>query len=203
LPEVGLSAYSHGVSKPKSKPRSPQGPAYRLRNSSVHGTGMFATRTIRKGACLIEYEGERISHEEADRRHAAKVFGDNHTFLFTIDENIVVDGNVGGNASRFINHSCDPNCEVIIEDGRLLIETIRTIRRGEEIGYRYLISRADDDPPEVDQIFACRCGAKTCEGTMLEPRKTKRKTKTTAAKQKTKPTDTKKTAAKRKPKRAA
>ncbi|MBX3223377.1 MAG: SET domain-containing protein-lysine N-methyltransferase [Labilithrix sp.] len=159
------------MSKTKSQPRSRREPPYRLRRSPVHGTGMFATRVIRKGASIIEYIGERISHEEADRRHAKKAADDNHTFLFTIDSKTVVDGGVGGNSARFINHSCEPNCEVIIDDGRLLIEATQTIRPGDEIVYDYLITRASDDPPDVERIFACRCGAPTCRGTMLAPRK--------------------------------
>lgn len=159
------------MSKTKSQPRSRREPAHRVGRSPVHGTGLFATRVIRRGTCIIEYAGERISHEEADRRHAEKARDDNHTFLFTVDSKTVIDGSVGGNDARFINHSCEPNCEVIIEDGRLLIEATRTIRPGEEIVYRYMINRAPDDPPDVDQIFACRCGAASCRGTMLEPRK--------------------------------
>jgi SET domain-containing protein len=186
------------MSKTKSQTRARREPAYRVRRSPVHGKGMFATRMIRKGTCIIEYTGERISHEEADRRHAKKEPGDNHTFLFTIDATTVIDGNVGGNESRFINHSCDPNCEVIIDEGRLLIEAIRTIRPGEEIVYQYMINRAPDDPPDIDQIFACRCGAASCQGTMLEPRKNRR---TTNKKSKTGKTSRKST--KEQPKRAA
>ncbi len=169
------------MSKTKSQTSPRREPAYRVARSRVHGRGVFATRTIRKGTCIIEYVGERISHEEADRRHAKKAHGDNHTFLFTVDAKTVIDGGVGGNESRFINHSCDPNCEVIIDEGRLLIEATRTIREGEEIVYQYMISRGPDDPPDIEQIFACRCGSEECQGTMLEPRKKpKKKTKAKA-----------------------
>ena len=180
------------MSKTKTQTSLRREPAYRVGRSRVHGKGVFATRMIRKGTCIIEYVGERISHEEADRRHAKKAHGDNHTFLFTIDAKTVIDGGVGGNESRFINHSCDPNCEVIIDDGHLLIEATRTIRPGEEIVYQYMITRAPDDPPDIEQIFACRCGAASCTGSMLEPRKKPKKA--------TKP---KKKATSRKPKRAA
>lgn len=153
-----------------AQPRSRRAPAYRVRRSKVHGKGLFATRTIRRGACIIEYTGERISHEEADRRYSEKAPDDNHTFLFTLDKKTVIDGGVGGNASRFINHSCEPNCEAVIDDDRLFIEALRTIRQGEEVVYRYMINRAPDDPPDVDRVFACRCGAPTCQGTMLAPK---------------------------------
>lgn len=174
------------MSKTKSQTSPRREPAYRVARSRVHGRGVFATRTIRKGTCIIEYVGERISHEEADRRHAKKAHGDNHTFLFTVDAKTVIDGGVGGNESRFINHSCDPNCEVIIDEGRLLIEATRTIREGEEIVYQYMISRGPEDPPDIEQIFACRCGSEKCQGTMLEPRKKPKKKAKAKAKTKVK-----------------
>jgi uncharacterized protein len=159
--------------KTKSAPprsRSSQKPAYRLRRSLVHGIGLFATREIAKRASILEYVGERISHEEADRRHANKAADDSHTFLFTIDAKTVIDAGVRGNDARFINHSCDPNCEVILEDGRLFVEAVRTIHPGEELAYDYNITRAPEDPPEVERVFACRCGVAACRGTMLAPR---------------------------------
>ena len=142
---------------------------YRLRRSAVHGSGLFAFRKIAKGEQIIEYLGERISHEEADRRHEDKADDDNHTFLFTIDEKTVVDAGVDGNDARFINHSCDPNCEVVIARGHLVVEAVRAIRPGEELAYDYYLNRAPEDPPDVEQIYACRCGAGSCRGTMLEP----------------------------------
>lgn len=145
--------------------------AYRLRRSPVHGSGLFATRTIPKGEMIIEYVGERISHDEADRRHADKAIDDNHTWLFTIDAKIVIDAGVGGNDSRFINHSCDPNCEVIVVDGRPMVEAIRTVNQGEELAYDYNLTRAPEDSFEVEKLFSCRCGAATCRGTMLAPPK--------------------------------
>jgi SET domain-containing protein len=141
----------------------------RVRRSRVHGKGVFATRRIRKGTRIIEYLGERVSHQEADRRYEAKVAGDNHTFLFVVDRGIVIDAGINGNGARFINHGCDPNCESVTEERRVFIEALRTIQPGEELKYDYLIGRARDDPPDVDQIFACRCGAQNCRGTMLWP----------------------------------
>jgi SET domain-containing protein len=155
--------------KTKSTSRSRPKLPYRVHRSPVHGTGLFATRAIRKGTQIIEYVGERITHDEADRRHALKGPDDNHTFLFTIDKKTVIDAGVDGNAARFANHSCDPNCEVIIDDGRLFIEAVRSIKAGEELAYDYNITRSPEDPPEVDQVFGCRCGAATCRGTMLAP----------------------------------
>jgi hypothetical protein len=144
-----------------------RGPKFELRRSKVHGQGVFALRRIRKGTRLIEYLGERVSHKEADFRYKDKDERDNHTFLFTVDSRTVIDAGVGGNDARFFNHSCDPNCESVIEDRRVWIEAVRTIEPGEEMTYDYQIVRDDGDPPDIDEIFACRCGAPHCRGTML------------------------------------
>lgn len=141
----------------------------------MDGRGLFATRAIAKGERIIEYSGERISHEEADRRHENKASDDNHTFLFTIDAKTVIDGGVHGNDSRFINHSCDPNCEVVIADGVLVVEAVRNVRAGDELAYEYNLNRAPEDPPDVEQIYACRCGAAACRGTMLVPSRRKKR----------------------------
>ena len=170
--------------KTNAKKKSKSQPLpYRLRRSPVHGSGLFATRAIAKGEHIIEYTGQRISHAEADRRHGEKEPDDGHTFLFTIDAKTVIDAGVDGNDARFINHSCDPNSEVVIWDGRPMVEAIRTIAEAEELAYDYNLTRDPDDGPEVAKIFACRCGAATCRGTMLAPRK---KPKPAAPKVKTK-----------------
>lgn len=143
----------------------------RVRRSRVHGHGVFARRRIRKGTRIIEYLGDRVSHKEADRRYDSKTTDDNHTFLFIVDRGVVIDATRSGNAARFINHGCDPNCESVIDDRRVFIEALRTIAPGEELNYDYQIGRSKDDPPDVDEVFACRCGAATCRGTMLWPAK--------------------------------
>jgi SET domain-containing protein len=145
----------------------------RLRRSRVHGRGAFAVRRIREGTRIIEYLGDRITHRQADLRYENKSNRDNHTFLFIVDRGVVIDGGVNGNGARFINHSCDPNCESVIDDRRVFIEAIRTIRPGEELNYDYQIGRDRSDPPDVDEIFACRCGAAGCRGSMLWPPKRK------------------------------
>jgi uncharacterized protein len=155
----------------------------KVRRSRVHGQGVFALRRIRKGTRIIEYVGDRISHARANRRYDDHDENDNHTFLFAVDRNVVIDATVDGNDSRFINHSCDPNCESNIEKRRVYVDAIRTIEPGEELNYDYQIGRERDDPPNVDVIYACRCGAKDCRGTMLWPPKrpaARRKKKQTA-----------------------
>jgi len=144
-------------------------PPFRVLQSSVHGSGVFATRPIARGTRLIEYVGERISHAEADRRYEHKADDDNHTFLFTVDARTVIDGGVGGNEARYVNHGCDPNCETVVDDGRIYIEAIRDIAAGEELAYDYRLERDADDPPDIEAVFGCRCGAERCRGTMLLP----------------------------------
>ena len=144
-------------------------PLIKVRNSRIHGRGVFAARKIRKGTRIIEYLGERLSHQAADKRYEDSDPNDNHTFLFIVDKKTVIDAGVGGNDARFINHSCDGNCESVIEKGRVWIEATRTIQQGQELGYDYEIGREPDDPDNVDEIFACRCGSPKCRGTMLWP----------------------------------
>jgi SET domain-containing protein len=151
-------------------------PLYRVRQSKIHGRGVFAARRIRKGTRIIEYVGERVTHAEADRRYEDRPADDNHTFLFMGEARPVSDAGVDGNAARFINHSCDPNCETVTEKRRIYIEAIKTIQPGVELSYDYQIQREPGDPPEVDEIFACRCGATDCRGTMLTgPRPTRKR----------------------------
>lgn len=157
------------------KAKSALGPLFEVRHSAVHGHGVFALRRIRKGTTVLEYLGDRISHDEADERYTDKDPRDNHTFLFTVDDKIVIDAGVSGNEARFINHACDPNCQSAAQKKRIFIEAIRTIQPGEELNYDYEIQRDKDDPKDVDQIFACRCGAASCRGSMLEARKPPRR----------------------------
>ena len=144
-------------------------PLVQVRQSGIHGTGVFALRRIPKGTRVIEYTGERVSHAEADRRYEHKDVADNHTFLFIVDGRTVIDAGVGGNEARYVNHSCVPNCETVIEGQRIFIDAVRTIEPGEELSYDYQIQREANDPPDVEEIFGCHCGAEGCRGTMLAP----------------------------------
>jgi SET domain-containing protein len=150
------------------KKRARRLPLIEVRHSPIHGYGVFALRRIRKGTTVMEYLGERVSHARADARYEHKDPKDNHTFLFTVDAKTVIDGGVGGNDARYINHGCDPNCESTSMQRRIFIEAIRTIQPGEELAYDYQIQRDPDDAPDVDEVFACRCGAASCRGSMLE-----------------------------------
>jgi SET domain-containing protein len=152
-------------------------PLFEVRHSRVHGYGVFALRRIRKGTNIVEYLGERVSHEVANARYEHKDPKDGHTFLFTVDAKTVIDAGINGNEARFVNHGCDPNCQTVDIGKRIFIEAIRTLQPGEELAYDYRIQRDDDDPADVDVIFACHCGAKNCRGSMLEARARKRATK--------------------------
>ena len=166
-------------------------PLIEVRDSGVHGRGVFAVAHIPKRTRILEYLGDRVSHDAADARYEDHDENDNHTFLFIVDKNTVIDASVGGNDARFINHQCAGNCESVIAHRRVFIDATRDIAPGEELGYDYEIGRDKDDPPNVDEIYACRCGSPKCRGTMLwPPKRAKKKSKAKAkakAKAKTKP----------------
>ncbi len=149
-----------------------------VRNSAIHGRGVYAARNIRKGERIIEYKGEIISWKEADRRPPSDPDDPHHTFYFSLDDGKrVIDANVGGNAARWINHSCDPNCETEeTDDGRVYIEALRDIARGEELHYDYCLILDEKPTKKLRRQYACLCGAQDCRGTMLDlPKKKKKK----------------------------
>ena len=155
----------------KGGPSIVTSPLIEVRNSPVHGRGVFAVQPIKKGTRVLEYLGDRVSHDAADKRYEDHDENDNHTFLFIVDKHTVIDAGVGGNDARFINHQCAGNCESVIENRRVFIDAVRDIEPGQELGYDYEIGREKDDPPNADEIYACRCGSPQCRGTMLWPPK--------------------------------
>jgi len=140
-----------------------------LRRSSLHGRGAFALVPIPKGTRVIEYLGERISHAEADARYDDDAMTNHHTFLMIVNRKWVIDAAFGGNEARFINHSCEPNCEIVIDRGRAFIDAIRHIYPGEEITYDYAYEREDGDDEHALTRYPCRCGAPGCRRTILAP----------------------------------
>lgn len=140
---------------------------FEIRRSSKHGVGAFATQDIPAGTRLIEYAGERITEAEGDARYPEVPGKEIITYLFAIDDGIVVDAGVGGNEARFINHSCDPNCDAIVEDGRIWIETIRDVVAGEELAYDYAFILDERHTPAAKRRYPCQCGAHNCRGTIL------------------------------------
>ncbi|KFE71918.1 SET domain-containing protein [Hyalangium minutum] len=145
--------------------------SFELRESPIQGRGAFATRRIRKGARIIEYTGERITQDEADKRYDDEAMGRHHTFLFTLDDDTVIDAAVDGNEARFINHSCDPNCQALIEGDKIFIYALKDISPGTELVYDYAYERAEGMDEESEALYVCRCGAKDCRGTILAPPK--------------------------------
>jgi SET domain-containing protein len=158
-------------------PATPATRPYAVRNSGIHGRGVFATRMIRRGMTIIEYRGERTTWKIARSRPDSDPDNPHHTFIFELSDGSVIDADVGGNAARWINHSCDPNCDTYEDDaGRVFIEARRTIRRGEELTYDYQLSYDGRIGPRVLAEYECRCGAARCRGSMLlRPRKVGRK----------------------------
>lgn len=140
---------------------------FALRKSSIHGRGVFALTRIARGARVIEYTGERMSHEEADERYGELHDGSAHTMLLAVDDEVVIDATHRGSSARWINHSCAPNCEAIEDNGRVFIDVRREIRPGEELTYDYELIVEERHTAKLKREHACYCGARRCRGTML------------------------------------
>ena len=148
-------------------------PWHIVRQSKIHGTGVFAARAIPAGTRVIEYAGTRISAKEADRRHPTNPDDPFHTFFFALSSGKVIDGNDEGNDARWINHACDPNCESLEGKGgkRVHIIARRDIRRGEELNYDYGLVIDEKMTKTLKSQYQCRCGSANCRGTMLAIKK--------------------------------
>jgi SET domain-containing protein len=156
---------------PSRSSKSTSSRPFELRASAIQGKGAFALRRIRAGTRLIEYTGRRISQDEANTRFDDEAMGRHHTFLFSLDDNTCLDASEGGNDSRFFNHSCEPNCEAVLEDGRIFLYTLRDIWPGEELVYDYAYERSGDMSREAERLYFCQCGSPFCRGTILAPPK--------------------------------
>lgn len=154
-----------------AKIKTPTRP-YAVRNSHIHGRGVFATRKIKKGAKVIEYRGQHISWKEALKRPDTDPDNPFHTFFFSLDDGSVIDAAVRGNAARWINHSCAPNCETEEDDDeRVHIFARRDIEAGEELTYDYKLSVDGRLNKKEREFLACHCGKPRCRGTMLDLKK--------------------------------
>jgi len=156
--------------RPASRPAR-AGRRIQVRRSGVHGKGVFAVAPIAAGETIIEYKGEVITWDEALRRHPHDPDDPHHTFYFHIDDQHVIDAKYGGNAARWINHACDPNCEADEVDGRVFIKALRDIQPGEELFYDYGLIIDERYTPKLKKQYACRCGSPKCRGTMLAPKR--------------------------------
>jgi len=162
-------------------PEIPAGPLRKPRylhvcRSRLAGRGVFTSRAVPKGTLLLEYLGERITHAEAGERYYAAAEPDAFVLLFTVDRKVVIDGGVGGRAARYVNHSCDPNCEADEIGGRIFITSIRDIAAGEELTYDYNMEAPSPLPRDWRRRYACRCGTPSCRGTIVVRPKPRRAT---------------------------
>lgn len=147
-----------------------------VKESNIHGTGVFASTDIAKGQCIIEYMGERISWKKAEARHPHDPSQPNHTFYFSISNGKVIDGKYNGNDAKWINHSCKPNCEAKeIKDGnkklRIFLFAKKNIKADEELFYDYSLDIEGKITKELKKQYQCLCGNKKCRGTMLSSSK--------------------------------
>jgi len=136
-----------------------------VRRSPIHGRGVFALRDIPANTRILEYRGQVITWSTAKARHT-NVGADGHTYFFDRGDGTVIDGSIGGNSARYLNHSCEPNCEAINQHGRIHIYTSKPIAAGSELLLDYQLHL--DRPTELDTaLYACACTAPTCRTTML------------------------------------
>lgn len=178
------AAVQDTVRKTARRPTQPQavdalpgktgGRRLQVKRSGVHGQGVFALQPIAAGDTIIEYTGEVISWPEALRRHPHDPSQPDHTFYFHIDDERVIDGKVGGNLSRWINHACDPNVEADDSSGRIFLQALRDIERGDELFFDYGLVIDERYTPALKKRFECRCGSDNCRGTMLAPKRARK-----------------------------
>jgi SET domain-containing protein len=142
-------------------------PKVAVRNSPIHGRGVFAVNAIAKGARILEYTGERMSHAKADRLYGDLHEGSSHTMLFAATDKIVIDATKRGGPARWINHSCAPNCEANEEEGRVFIDAIRAIKPGQELSYDYNLVLEERHTAKQKRDHPCHCGARKCRHTLL------------------------------------
>jgi uncharacterized protein len=130
----------------------------RVGNSRIAGKGLFAAQDIKKGTRILQYIGKKITQEESDRRLAA-----GNVYIFGLNERYAIDGDTPKNTARYINHSCDPNCQTEQFGNTIWIVSIKDIQAGEELTYNYGYE-VDDKPADP-----CHCGAQNCCGYILGP----------------------------------
>lgn len=146
-----------------------------VRRSPIHGRGVFALRRLHAEELLVEYAGERVDWTIAASRPPADPDNPDLTYFFDIGDGTVIDGAAGGNSSRWINHSCGPNCEAVDYGGRIFICALRAIGEGEELSIDYGLMVDGRVTRALRERFACRCGAPNCRGTLLALRAKKRR----------------------------
>ncbi|WP_345815157.1 SET domain-containing protein-lysine N-methyltransferase [Paraburkholderia sp. PREW-6R] len=137
-----------------------------VRQSSIHGKGVFAMLPLAAGERVLRYKGEITTWRDAVRRHRREGV-EGHTFLFGLSDGRVIDGSRGGNSARWLNHACAPNCEAIEDAGRIFIHTLRRIKAGEELFIEYFLATESAPDDDLRAQYACRCAAACCRHSML------------------------------------
>lgn len=144
--------------------RKTTSPYIKVIQSGIHSFGVAAKKDIPKDTEIIEYVGERLTKKQSEKR-ADEILDEHKTdgakgavYIFEVNSRYDIDGNVSYNTARLINHSCNPNCEAVNDKGHIWIQSIRDIKRGEELTYNY---GYDIDSYEE---HPCRCGSKNCVG---------------------------------------
>jgi SET domain-containing protein len=155
------------ATKQAPKKSNGRGHPFKMYQSKIHGRGVKAIRDIPAGERLVEYLGEVITPSEADRRYPYDESEPHHTFLFSVNSRKIIDAAHKGNVARWINHSCDPNCEALVEKGRVFIYSIRDIKKGEELVYDYWFVLDEPHTKKMKEMYKCRCGSRKCRGTLL------------------------------------
>ena len=170
---IDCSAYSRPLNRLVATFVGSRNLAFVIRSSKIQGKGAFATRRIRKGARIIEYLGECIDADESDLRYPDDEMGRHHTFLFSIgDGTRVLDAGPLEWPAKYVNHSCDPNCEAIEEeDGRVFVHALQTLEEGQELLYDYAYERTPEHTEDDEILYKCLCGSPKCRGSILAPPK--------------------------------
>lgn len=143
-----------------------------IRGDGIHGKSLFLKEDVKKGDKIIEYVGEKITKKEAERRidiidQQVKSTGKpSEYYIFELNKTHDIDGDVDYNPAKYINHSCEPNCEIEVKGGRIWIIALRDLKKGEELSYDYAWD-IDDDYEERP----CHCGSKHCVGYILNDKK--------------------------------
>jgi SET domain-containing protein len=132
---------------------------------------VFALRAISAGETVAEYTGEVITWEEALRRHPHDPKDPHHTFYFHLECGNVIDARTHGNSSRWINHSCNPNCVSDEVQGRVFIRVLRDVQPGQELFYDYRLVIDGKYTAKLKRDYVCLCGAEACRGTLLFPKR--------------------------------
>tara|TARA_Y200000002_G_scaffold378314_1_gene385432 strand:+ start:266 stop:751 length:486 start_codon:yes stop_codon:yes gene_type:complete len=142
---------------------------WKVKKSKIHGTGIVASQDIKKNTKIIQYIGEKINKKEGDRRSAERIKkylnkkNEGSVYVFELNNKFDIDGSPLYNKARYINHSCDPNCEVDIIKNQIWIISLKKIKKGEELNYDYGYPFDKDD--YTDHI--CKCGSKKCIGYII------------------------------------